>query len=165
MRETPIGFEKTVAPLMGDLGRQALRLTHNEAEADDLVQETLLRAHRFWHTFTPGTGAKAWLFTVMRNTHYTRVKRANKRTRVEQAAEDFMPEAVALDDALGAAETAHRVREAIAQLPEAYRAAVELADLEGYSYREVAETLGCPQGTVMSRLYRGRKQLAELLSA
>jgi RNA polymerase sigma-70 factor (ECF subfamily) len=167
VRETPIGYEKTVRPLQPALRARALRLTHNEAEADDLVQEALLRGFRFWHTFTPGTGAKAWLFTILRNTFYTRCKRASRRREVEDHAKcDAALGVVDTPDAVVAThETRLRVREAISQLPEAYREAVRLADLEGHSYREVATALGCAEGTVMSRLSRGRKRLAVLLTA
>ena len=168
MSDTHTGFDSTVRPHQTTLRARALRLTHNEAEADDLVQETLLRAFRFYHTFTPGTGAKAWLFTILRNTFYTRCERASRRTEVENEAKCDIHTLAVVDtpDALVAThETRQRVREAVSQLPEAYREAVRLADLEGYSYREVATALGCAEGTVMSRLSRGRKRLADLLTA
>ena len=168
MTDTPIGFDSTVRPHQAALRARALRLTHNEAEAADLVQETLLRAFRFYHSFTPGTGARAWLFTILRNTFYTRYQRTNRRREVENQAKYDIQALAVVDtpDALVAThETCQRVREAISQLPEAYREAVRLADLEGYSYREVATALGCAEGTVMSRLSRGRKRLAGLLTA
>lgn len=163
-------FERTCAPHFEALRGRALRLTRNEIEADDLVQEALIRAFRFWHQFTPGTNARAWLCTILRNTFYNQCKANARRSEVHEAHK-------ADTEALGAGnlptpaeglenlETAQRVREAVESLPETYREAVRLADLEGLSYKDTAEALGCPIGSVMSRLHRGRRKLATLLAA
>jgi RNA polymerase sigma-70 factor (ECF subfamily) len=168
--ETSGAFSRAVAEHMPALDRRALRLTANEAAASDLVQDSLVRAFRFWHTFTPGTGVRAWLFTILRNTHYTHCSNASRRgevmeghrANVEALGVEVMPGADASAEAL---ETRLRVREAVESLPEAYRAAVRMVDLEGASYREAATALGCAEGTIMSRLSRGRKRLAATLAA
>lgn len=167
MQDTPTGYEAAIRPLLAPLRARALRNTGgNEAEAEDLLQDTLVRALRFWHTFEPGTGRRQWMFTILRNTWLTRVKRASKRAGVEaHQAPAAEADVYRMDSAFEVAESRLRVREAVERLPVTYRDAVRLADLEGRSYREVAETLGCPEGTVMSRLYRGRRKLAELLAS
>jgi len=163
-------FERTCAPHFEAVRSQARALTGNDAAADDLTQDCLVRAFRHWHTFTPGTSARAWLYTILRNVFYSQCRAHARRTEVHAAHRAEV-------EALGSArdpnpaqayeglEEAQRVREALENLPEAYREAVKLADLEGYSYRETADALGCPIGSVMSRLYRGRRKLAELLAA
>jgi RNA polymerase sigma-70 factor (ECF subfamily) len=166
--ESSRAFSVAVAEHATALNRRALRLTANESAAADLVQDALVRAYRFWHTFTPGTGVRAWLFTILRNTHataYQTAKRrrevmADHRANVEALGAEVMPGADASAEAL---ETRTAVREAVESLPEAYRAAVRMVDLEGASYREAAEALGCAEGTIMSRLSRGRKRLAVTL--
>ena len=173
MQETPTPettrtFERTVSPHLAALTSRALRLTHSDADASDLTQETLVRAYRFWHTFTPGTGVRAWLFTILRNTHATRYQQAKRRREIlnshranlEAVGTENLP---GTDASCDANETRQRVREAVESLPEAYRGAVQLVDLEGASYREAAQALGCAEGTIMSRLSRGRKRLAGLL--
>lgn len=163
-------FERTVGEHYAALNTRALRLTGTESDAADLVQDALVKAYRFWHTFTPGTGARQWLFTVLRTTHYSRCKAAKLRRNTADAhradteamGAEYMPGA---DTATEALESRQRVREAVESLPESYRGAVRLVDLEGASYREAAEALGCAEGTVMSRLYRGRKRLRETLAA
>jgi RNA polymerase sigma-70 factor (ECF subfamily) len=153
------------------LYQTALRLTHHRAEAEDLVQETCLRAFRSFHRFDPGTSCRAWLFTILRNAFLNRRRRAGR--------EVLEPEIELVDPASGSA-TAPRteaspeeeffqtvlhgdVDRALKALPRVFREAVILADLEGLSYREIAQVLGCPAGTVMSRLARGRARLRQLL--
>lgn len=167
---TKRAFERTVSTHYAAMGRRALRLAGSEAAAADLVQDALVRACRFWHTFDPGTNAKAWLFTILRNTWLSQCKRASRERRVldtHTECADWMEPAPmpGAADATDAHESRQRVREAVESLPESYREAVRLVDLEGASYREAAEALGCAQGTVMSRLYRGRKRLAAALAA
>ena len=127
-----------------------------------------MRAFRFWHTFDPGTGARPWAFTILRNTHITRAGRATRRREVygevRQQAPVVAP-AESLHGAVEAAETVQRVRDAVAALPPMYADAVRLVDLEGMSTAEAAEALGCAPGTVNSRAYRGRKRLREMLAA
>lgn len=165
MQESHTGYNATILPLRDRLYARAMTLTGNPSDAEDLVQDTLVRAYRFWHQFTPGTNAKAWAFTIMRHTFLNACKANGRRSAVHAAAEhevDRFTGDVASPEAL---ETAQRVREAVSRLPEAYREAVTLADLEGYSYQETADSLGVATGTVMSRLYRGRRKLADFLAA
>lgn len=165
---TKRAFERTVSEHIPALHSRALRNTGSEAAAADLVQDTLVRAFRFWHSFDPGTNARAWLFTILRNTWLSQCKRASRERRTldaHTAKADWLEPAPmpGAADATEAHDTRHRVREAVAGLPEQYREAVRLVDLEGASYREAAEAMGCPVGSIMSRLYRGRKALAVAL--
>jgi RNA polymerase sigma-70 factor (ECF subfamily) len=159
------------------LYRTALRLTRSPADAEDLVQETYLKAFRAADTFQPGTNLRAWLFTIL---HNTARNRARDRARdavtvdsetVEQAAEGAVPygafgevtrgdtpESLLLKDAL-----TPDVQTAIDALPDAFRTAVWLRDVEEFSYAEISEMLGIPPGTVMSRISRGRRMLFERL--
>jgi RNA polymerase sigma-70 factor (ECF subfamily) len=172
----PASFEDLALPLTANLYGQAMRLTRNAAEAEDLVQDAMVRALRFWDTFTQGTNVKAWLFTILRNTFingYHKQGRAKSFTReVEAEVHQLGPvaaighttsEPAAADEVIDAADTKARISAALAELPPDYRTAVTLADLEGLSYKEVAEAMDCPIGTVMSRVYRGRKMLYALL--
>jgi RNA polymerase sigma-70 factor (ECF subfamily) len=155
------------------LYQTALRLTHNRAEAEDLVQETCLRAFRSFHRFNPGTNCRAWMFTIMRNVFLNRVRHA--------AREVLDPDMAMLDTATQSATVARPARDnpeeeflqtvvhgdvdrALRSLPMVFREAVVLADLEGLSYKEVADVVGCPIGTVMSRLSRGRHLLRHALA-
>jgi RNA polymerase sigma-70 factor (ECF subfamily) len=149
-------------------------LTHNRAEADDLVQETCLRAFRSFHRFKPGTNCRAWLLTILRNAFLNRRRRSGwEMLEDDWAAREPLPHSrPALALASGNPEEEFLqmvlhgdVDRALKALPLVYREAVILADLEGLTYREVAEVLGCPVGTVMSRLSRGRHVLQEALSA
>ncbi len=159
---------------MQSLFSTAMRLTRNTADAEDLVQEAYLRAYRGYESFSEGTNLRAWLFRILTNAHINRY-RAKKR-RVEETefddVEDFYlyrklhdPGALGrsaedeLMDLFGEGE----VVAAVEALPEAYRMAVLLADVEGFSYKEIAEILDIPIGTVMSRLHRGRKALQKEL--
>jgi RNA polymerase sigma-70 factor (ECF subfamily) len=176
--ETRLGpeeFERLALPYLESLYNTALRLTRNAQDAEDLVQETFLRAYRSSHQFTRGTNLKAWLFRILKNAFINEYR----KRRAAPVEEDFAgieesfesrvdrdrsaairnPEEEALANSLD-----EGVQRALAGLPEDYRMAIVLADLEGFSYKEIAEILEVPIGTVMSRLYRGRKQLeAELL--
>ena len=171
-------FERTVLPLREPLYGAAMRLTRAEAEADDLVQDTLLRAFRFWDRFEQGTNVKAWLFTILRNTFINRYHKNNRRADMLAEASQTMRAlgpTVALgrtgqagqfdapDSGLARTASATAIRVALGELPEVYRRAVELADIEGLPYEAIAAELGCPMGTVMSRVHRGREQLHALL--
>ncbi len=164
-------------PQMDALFNLALKLTRNRRDAEDLVQETYLRAFRFFDTYTPGTQIKAWLFRILRNTFINRYRAAKVRPeeveldRIEEAyergiEESFLrehrgptPEELVME---GVVEPV--VEEALARLPEEYRSVVILALVEEMSYKEIAQALSIPLGTVMSRLHRGRKLLqAQLL--
>lgn len=154
------------------LYQSALRLTHNRAEAEDVVQEAYLRAFRSFHRFNPGTNCRAWLFTIMRNVFLNRVRSAGREvldadmTMLDTAAESATasrptrdnPEEEFLQTIVHGA-----VDRALRALPLVFREAVVLADLEGLSYKEIAEVVGCPIGTVMSRLARGRQLLRRAL--
>jgi RNA polymerase sigma-70 factor (ECF subfamily) len=143
-------FTEEALPHFDSLYRMALRLTQDVTRAEDLVQETLLKAFRAWGSYRPGTNARAWLLTILRNTfinEYRRSKREPVATDLE-AVEPFFDRIV---DA--------RVLEAIDRLPTEFREVLALSDMEGLSYAEIAESLDIPIGTVKSRLFRARRQL------
>jgi RNA polymerase sigma-70 factor (ECF subfamily) len=165
-------FEEVALVHLDVLYRTALRLTQHRAEADDLVQETCLRAYRSFDRFNPGTNCRAWLLAILRNAFLNRVRRAG-RELLEGSATPWEATASAFADP-GMTESNPEeeffqtvlhgdVDRALAALPLPFREAVTLADLEGLSYKEVAEVLGCPIGTVMSRLSRGRALLRQSL--
>lgn len=160
-------LEEMVHAHLDPLYRTALRLTGRPQDAEDLVQETFLRAWRSLHTYRAGTNPKAWLFRILHNAHIDRY-RAGTRTvptvdEIEGQDPAFVvnetPETLIADTVMEA-----EVRDALMQLPEVFRACVVLADLEGFSYQEIAETLGIPRGTVMSRLFRGRRAMRKALA-
>lgn len=164
-------FAGEVLGVLEPLYAIALRLTRNRADAEDLVQDTVVKALRFAHQFRPGTNLKAWLFTILHNTWRNRV-RDTARALVDVDSER-VDEAAALDGPV-AYETPERIllrdtldadlQAALDGLPEAFRAAVWLRDVEELSYAEIAEVLGVPIGTVMSRISRGRRLLLERLT-
>jgi RNA polymerase sigma-70 factor (ECF subfamily) len=168
------GFAEQALPWLDAVYRFALRLEHGDRDAaEDLAQETFLRAHRFWHTFEPGSNAKSWLFTICRNTYlHTKQKVSNVR---ERATGDIDARA----DTLWAAASFEKygrpdreffdqliddeVVQAIDGLPEDFREVLVLSDLGDLKYGEIAEVLGIPVGTVKSRLFRGRRILQDQL--
>jgi RNA polymerase sigma-70 factor, ECF subfamily len=168
-------FERDALPLLDSLYGGALRMTRNPADAEDLVQETMLRAYRSFDRFEAGTNLKAWLFRIMTNAYInTYRKKQREPQKVSQdEVEDFdlyqelknhdpqfsaTPETIVLDQLVDT-----DIIEAIEDLPEQFRLAVMLSDLEGFSYAEMAEIMDVPMGTVMSRLHRGRKALQKRL--
>jgi RNA polymerase sigma-70 factor (ECF subfamily) len=166
-------FEAEALASLDSLYRTALRLTRDPADADDLVQETYLKAFRAADRFTPGTNLRAWLFTILHNTARNRVRdRAREAVDVDSEAVERSadtrgvgaggqfetPESLLLRDAL-----APELQEAIDELPAAFRQAVWLRDVEEFSYGEIAQMLEIPIGTVMSRISRGRRLLFERL--
>jgi RNA polymerase sigma-70 factor, ECF subfamily len=166
-------FERDAIPLLREMYGAALRMTRNPSDAEDLVQETYLRAYRAFDSFEEGTNLRAWLYRILTNA-YINVYR--KRQREPQMVSEDEIEEWYLYDKLGAAaaepsaetEVLERlpdqdVQEALASLPEQFRLAVLLADVEGFSYKEIAEILDIPMGTVMSRLHRGRRSLEKRL--
>jgi RNA polymerase sigma-70 factor (ECF subfamily) len=170
-------FEATALPLYSNMIGAAMRLTRDPAEAEDLVQDSMVRAYRFWDTFQQGTNIKAWMFTILRNTFINGYhKRGRKRDFETDVSSQMrsLGETVAVanstsqplgpEEAVSAEVTQMRVREALDSLPPDFRLAVTLADFEGLSYKEIAEYMECPIGTVMSRIYRGRKILHKLLA-
>ena len=169
-------FAEQAMPLMSSLYSGALRMTRNPADADDLVQETYLRAYRGFGGFQEGTNLKAWMYRILTNT-YINSYRAKQRRPDETDLDEV--EDLYLYRRLGGLEAARsgrsaedelmdtfseaEVKTAIEELPENFRMAVLLADVEGFSYKEIAEILDIPIGTVMSRLHRGRKALQKAL--
>lgn len=165
-------FEEVALVHLDALYRSALWLTRNRAEAEDLVQEACLRGFRNFHRFNPGTNCRAWLLTILRNIFLNRRRRAEREVLEEDAAVwESSPESATLptsasdnpEEELLQTLLHGDVDRALRGLPLAFREAVVLADLEGLSYKEVAQVLGCPIGTVMSRLSRGRHLLRQAL--
>lgn len=164
-------FERDALPWLDDVYRFALSLTRDEADADDVVQETFLRAYRSWHTFIPGTDCRRWLFTICRNVFL----RSRERQRPTVDLEDGEQDAVAAgsvyaaarekgyDDIYARLDLAPALRDAIDELSEPFRSAVVLVDVEDLTYESAAEVMGVPIGTVRSRLFRGRRLLQEKL--
>jgi RNA polymerase sigma-70 factor (ECF subfamily) len=168
-------FTEGTLPLLDSLYASALRMTRNPADAEDLVQETMLRAYRSFDRFEPGTNLKAWMFRIMTNAYintYRKKQREPKKISSEEI-EDFdlyqelknhddqfsqTPERIVLDSLVDT-----DIIDAIDDLPEQFRLAVVLSDVEGFSYAEMAEIMDVPLGTVMSRLHRGRKALQKRL--
>jgi len=168
-------FERTALPHLDSLYGAAVRLTRHPRDAEDLVQETMLRAYRFWDSFQRDSNCRAWLFKILTNTfinHYQKNKRRREvlgQAAAEQDATDGVlvqeqslaqrtPEAVLIEGTLS-----EDVARALDALPDDFRMAVVLCDVEGFSYKEIADIMECPVGTVMSRLYRGRRLLKQSL--
>ena len=161
-------FVRDVMPLVDRLYRAARRYTRSTADAEDLVQETMVKAYAGFHTFTVGTNIRAWLFRILTNTWITSYRTAQRRPDEVLAADvtDMRPSAsqnqsaeLAVLEAMGDED----VRDALQALPEHQRLVVYYADVEGFRYKEIAAILDTPLGTVMSRLHRGRTNLRTLL--
>jgi RNA polymerase sigma-70 factor, ECF subfamily len=166
-------FERDAVPLLSGMYSSALRMTRNPADAEDLVQETFLRAYRGFSGFREGTNLKAWLYRILTNTF---INSYRKRQREPQTVPDdnvedwYLYDRLAAQGSTASAEATvldampdEDVRAALDALPEGFRMAVLLADVEGFSYKEIAEILDIPIGTVMSRLHRGRRALEKAL--
>jgi RNA polymerase sigma-70 factor (ECF subfamily) len=167
-------FEQDAVPFMRKLYPAALRMTHNPSDAEDLIQETFARAYAAFHQFTPGTNLSAWLYRILANTFInTRRKRGREpaQSLFGELGDLHVPDSLVGQTARSAEEEAmHRLADsdilrALRDLPEGFSAAIYLADIEGYPYKEIAEIMGIPIGTVMSRLHRGRQQLRARLMA
>ncbi len=165
-------FDSLVLPLRGDLYGTAMRYTRSASDADDLVQETLIRAYGAWDRFQPGTNCRAWLFRILTNSFINGYRKRKRHRRFTQENHEDACAAVFGDvDArcqsprrsLVAESLGDEVSAALETLGDDYRQVVEMADLKGHRYRDIARKLGVPIGTVMSRLYRARRQLEELL--
>ncbi|NLI04738.1 MAG: sigma-70 family RNA polymerase sigma factor [Actinomycetaceae bacterium] len=168
-------FERDAMPYLDQLYGAAMRLTRNPQDAEDLVQETYAKAFAAFHQYKPGTNLKAWLYRILNNTfisHYRKLQRRPKEADAGEA-EDWHEYRAASHDSTGmkSAEVEalenlpdEEIREALESLDPDRRTAVYLADVEGFSYQEIADIMQTPIGTVMSRLSRGRKQLRENLA-
>ena len=175
MKDRRKQFEAMALPHLDVLYATALRLCRNEGDAEDLVQDAMVKAYRFFDRFEAGSNGRAWLFKVMINLFYNRYRQGQRERRVvEDADRDELhgrfiadasvrawrdPESEVLDRM-----TREDVSKALERLPADYRAVVVLSDVEGFLYREIGEILDCPIGTVMSRLFRGRRLLRGMLA-
>ncbi len=169
-------FSEQAMPLMDSLYGAAMRMTRNKSDAEDLVQETYLKAYRGFGGFTEGTNLKAWLYRILTNTYiniYRKKQRRPDETDLAEVEDLYLYRRLGGLEAATAGRSAEEelldlfaeseVKDAMESLPENFRMAVLLADVEGFSYKEIAEILDIPIGTVMSRLHRGRKALQKQL--
>lgn len=169
-------FEAEAMPLLDQLYSAALRTTRNAADAEDLVQETYAKAYAAFHQYRPGTNLKAWMYRILTNTYINSYRKRQREPLQSDASdiEDYQlarAESHTSSGGRSAEDVALEhlpdsdVKRALLRIPDEFRLAVYFADVEGYSYKEIAEIMDTPIGTVMSRLHRGRRQLRELLTS
>lgn len=171
-------FERDAMEFAPQLYSAALRMTRNAADAEDVVQETFLKAYRAYDSFTEGTNLRAWLYRILTNTYINRYRKQQRRPNevdLGEVEDLYLYKRIGSGEAGSASRSAETevldafvdedVRSAIESLPEHFRLPVLLADVEGFAYKEIAEMLDVPIGTVMSRLHRGRKTLQKALWA
>lgn len=167
-------FEAEALPLLDRLYGAALRMSSNRSDAEDLVQDTYARAFASFHTFKPGTNLQAWMYRIMKNTAINTYRKSQRRPQHtdDEAVSDWQLAQAGEHDAVGLVSAEAQafghlpddtVREALAALPPEYRESVLLADVDGFSYKEIAQIMDTPVGTVMSRIHRGRKLLRQSL--
>jgi RNA polymerase sigma-70 factor (ECF subfamily) len=169
-------FEDDVMEFVPQLYSAALRMTRNPADAEDVVQEALLKAYRGYHTFTAGTNLKAWLYRILTNTYINRYRKQSRRPSevdLGELEDLYLYRRLGAEGSGGAERSAEEqaldrfvdddIKAAVEDLPDNFRMPVLLADVEGFSYKEIAEIMDVPIGTVMSRLHRGRKALQRAL--
>ncbi len=165
-------FQGLLDPVLPSLYRFALRLTKNEADAQDLVQQSVLKAYRFFDTFQSGTNFRAWMFKILANEFNSQYQRLLRERNVVELAEEpnhyerFVGQASSArspEDQVTDILLKQDIEAALEELPWEFRTPVVLCDIEGFSYREIADIMGCPIGTVMSRLYRARRALQRRL--
>ncbi|MGI8543780.1 MAG: sigma-70 family RNA polymerase sigma factor [Aridibacter sp.] len=156
-------FEQEAMPYAADLFRVAMFLKRNRDAAEDLVQETMMQSLKSFHRYEMGTNCKAWLTTIMYNTHY---KQLRKQTNLKLVAdkEELIAQTVPFEASIPQNITDEDVLRAIEKVPEVFRGIVVLSDVEGFAYKEIAKIMDIPIGTVMSRLHRGRKVLRNELA-
>jgi RNA polymerase sigma-70 factor (ECF subfamily) len=166
-------FEREALPWLDDVYRFAYSLTRDESDAEDVVQDTFLRAYRSWHTYLPGSDCRRWLFTICRNVFLRSRERVRPTVDLDSADVDAVAvgrsyrEAVerGLDDLMAVLDLGPAIERALASVPEPFRSTLIIVDVEDQSYESAAEMLGVPIGTVRSRLFRGRRLMQEQLIA